>query len=142
MLLTRVASRCHACGMRPFNPEYKVHADSLVEIREAFDDAVKILARGAIRWGRVRIKKVQVLNALILWFLRQPEAVQRDIIGEAMPVLRKHAEAASPQPIEPASVPAAVGRKRGFAAGHTVVDSDSHRENRIAGDTRLPKRGG
>ena len=142
MLLTRVRSWCQSADMktkRPFDADYKVHADSLIEIREGFDDAVKILSRGTIRWGRVRIKKVQVLNALILWFLRQPLSLQREIIGETMPLLRQMAESADPLPITPSIAPA-VGSETKLAAGHTSVNRDSKSKNRISGDTSLPKR--
>jgi len=138
MLLQDVKTGCNNPVMKNFNPEYKVHADSLIEIREGFDDAVKTLARTTIKWGRVRIKKVQVLNALLLWFLRQPDSVQAEIIGETMPMLRRHF-LEGPLPID-RSVPPAVGRKKGYAGGHSMVDSDSQGQNRITGDTRLPKR--
>lgn len=103
MLLTQVRASRQTPLMRNFSPDHKIHADSLIEIREGFDDVIKTLARGTIRWGTVRIKKVQVLNALILWFLRQSPETQRAIIGETMPMLRKHSE--SEERIEITSIP-------------------------------------
>ncbi len=139
MPLTWVRAHEQNALMRNFSPEYKVHADSLAEIREGFDDAVKSLARGAIRWGRVRIKKVQVLNALLLWFLKQPDALQREIIGETMPLLRKHVESTEPLPIE--LVPARVGRRRASHPLHqSVIDSTPVSNDGVTDDHGAPKR--
>lgn len=89
--------------MRNFTNDEKVYADSLLEIREAFDDSVTRIARTAIRWGKLKVKKVQVLNALVLWFLGQSHETQQRIISEALPRLRQHHESETPLSIQPLS---------------------------------------
>ncbi len=139
MPLTQVASWRHTRSMKTFSPDHKIHADSLIEIREGFDDAVKTLARGAIRWGTVRIKKVQVLNALVLWFLRQPLDAQKQIIGETMPILRDHFDH-GPKPIVPLIAPDVGCKRAAYAVNQAVVDSDALGDNRVSGDHGAPKR--
>ncbi len=89
--------------MPNFNKDHRVYTDSLIQIAEGIDDIVLRLSRGPIRFGHLALNKARVLNALYLWFLRQPSEVQDRIMGETMPILKKHYDAEERLFIEPSS---------------------------------------
>jgi hypothetical protein len=146
--LTKVVARGYFSEMkkqaRPFTDEFKIYCGSLEEIRDALDDSVTTIARTKIRFGRLKLKRVQVLSALVLWFVRQTKDIQAQIMRETMPVLLKHADSPIKLDIEP-SVDSAIG----WAIAHgrkgrhraTLLDSDSLDEAGSGNRGVLPKVG-
>ncbi len=128
-----------SAGMRKFTERYKLTALSLVEIRRGLKVVTDRLVDRDVQFDGHIIAHANVLNAVALWFLKQPVTDQDRIVLETLPDLLEHKKSATPLAIEP-SVSTA-GKRRTYRAGHKVIQDDAQSENRIAGDVNLPKRG-
>lgn len=78
--------------MRKLAKEYRLQADSIGEITDAFDAAVKKLVRThGLTFGarNFKLRPGPLLNALILWFVELPEEQRRKLAVDSVARLER-----------------------------------------------------
>ncbi len=126
--------------MRNFTKSHKLQADSLVEIKRGLIRASESLTDSGARYNTRPIKPGNLLNALVVWFLRQSPADQSRIAREGL---------ASLQQIQDSETAVAIAHSVGGPfESHLALDAsillDTGAQpkgvNRIARTNRRPKR--
>ncbi len=128
--------------MPKFHKDYRVYTDSLIQIAEGINDLVNRLEKSKIRFGPKRkLNKARTLNGLYIWFLRQNDVEQDQIIKSVMPILYQHHEAKERLEIGRGSVPLRIGRKRdAYSASQSIVDGAAQPDDKTIGSDRTPQR--
>jgi hypothetical protein len=105
--------------MRPFNKNIRIYADSLTEIKRGLARAAERVTDEGERYAGHVVKPGNLLNALVVWFLKLPPDEQGRIAREGLASLQA-VQDSDPAPIVPSvasSAPRELGTARG---GHRI----------------------
>jgi hypothetical protein len=89
-------TRFGADAVRKPTPEFRLVANTLPEIFEAFEDLVKSLGRKGAKGPFRRLSAGNAINGVVCWFLEQSQADQLLILKEGVPAYTRRIDSDEP----------------------------------------------